>query len=88
MSVHEAATSGDRLATLRKLRDTLARSVDECDSMRDLAALSGRLQSVLDEIAKIEGPRKVGDNIDEIAQRRSARRASSAKRPVRAKREN
>ena len=88
MSVHEAATSGDRLATLRKLRDTLARSVDECDSMRDLAALSGRLQSVLDEIAKIEGPKKVGDNIDELAQRRAARRAGTAKRAVRAKREN
>lgn len=82
----ESAESGDRLATLRALRDLLARQIEVCDSLRDLAALSGRLQSVLAEIAELEPKKAEGDGIDEIAKRRAARRTGSAKSPARTKR--
>jgi len=85
MSLSASSESGDRLATLRDLRDLLARNIEACESLRDLASLSGRLQSVLEEIAKIDGQSKDrGDGIDEIAQRRATRRASAAKGPARA----
>lgn len=82
----ESAESGDRLATLRDLRDLLAKQIQACDSMRDLAALSGRLQAVLAEIAILEPKKAEGDGIDEIARRRAARRAGPAKGAGRAKR--
>lgn len=85
MSLRESAESGDRLMTLRALRDHLAASIDACESMRDLAALSGRLQSVLEEIAQLAPPEQKGDAVDEIAQRRNARR-SAAPGKARAKR--
>lgn len=78
MSVHEHATSGDRLKTLQALRDHLARAIDDCDSLRDLAALAGRLQSVLEEIAELAPPEQKGDAVDEIAQRRNARRQAAS----------
>lgn len=81
-----ASHSGDRLATLVALRDHLARSIDGCDSLRDLAALSGRLQAVLGEIAELEPKKAEGDGIDEITRRRAARRSSTAKSPARSKR--
>lgn len=82
----ESAASGDRLATLRALRDLLAVQIEACDSLRDLAALSGRLQSVLDEITRLEPKKAEGDGIDEIARRRAARRSGSAKSPSSTKR--
>jgi hypothetical protein len=82
----ESASSGDRLQTLRDLRDLLARQIESCDSLRDLAALSGRLQAVLDQIAELEPKKAEGDGIDEIATRRAARRSSSAASAGRAKR--
>ncbi|MEV1331136.1 hypothetical protein AB0J20_16340 [Micromonospora costi] len=85
MSLHESATSGDRLKTLQTLRDHLASAIDDCDSLRDLAALSGRLQSVLEEIAELAPPEQKGDAVDEIAQRRNARRSAAPGKP-RAKR--
>lgn len=86
MSLHESAVSGDRLETLRDLRDLIARQLEACDSMRDLAALSGRLQSVLAEIATLQPAEAKGDTIDEIAARRVARRAGSTESPARSKR--
>lgn len=82
----ESAQSGDRLATLRDLRDLLAKQTQSCDSLRDLAALSGRLQAVLAEIAVLEPKKAEGDGIDEIAKRRAARRTSPTKNPGGAKR--
>ena len=83
----ESAASGNRLQTLRDLRDLIAHQIEECDSLRDLASLSGRLQAVLDQIAELEPREAEGDGIDEIAQRRAARRAGSPKGSGRAKRE-
>lgn len=85
-TLSETAVGGDRLATLCDLRDLLARSVVACDSHRDLAALSGRLQAVLAEIDELTPKEASGDSVDEIARRRSARRASSTKGSGRAER--
>lgn len=45
-SIEEAAKTGSRRATLEALRDKLAASIDECESGRDVAALSRRLMDV------------------------------------------
>lgn len=86
MSLPEAAASGNRLDALRELRDVLAGSIADCESGRDLAALSGRLQSVLEQIDELEPKKAAGDGIDEIAQRRAARRSGTAKGSARTKR--
>lgn len=73
MTIREALDSG-RLETLKALRDRLASDIDDCESMRDLAALSLRLQSVLEQIDEIEGSAtQSASPADEIAQRRRAR---------------
>ena len=82
----ESAASGSRLSALHDLRDLLARNIETCDSLRDLAALSGRLQSVLAEIDELTPKEATGDGIDEIAKRRATRRSSAAKSEGRAKR--
>jgi hypothetical protein len=82
----ESAATGDRLATLRDLRDILATQIQACDSLRDLASLSGRLQAVMDQIAELEPKKAEGDGIDEIASRRAARRTGAAKGSSRTKR--
>ena len=79
MTLLESAESGNRLDTLRDLRDVLARNIQSCDSLRDLSSLTGRMQSVLAEIDELTPKDPVGDGIDEIAARRSARRAGPAK---------
>lgn len=84
MGLVDSAKSGDRLESLRDLRDDLAARLVDCQSDRDYAGLSGRFQTVLEEIDKLEGPKNVGDGIDEIAEKRAARRASAAKGSVRA----
>lgn len=82
----ESASSGDRLAALRDLRDLLARQIDECDSMRDLAALATRFQSVLAEVEQLTPKEGSGDPVDEIAARRAARRSGTAKAASKSKR--
>lgn len=82
----DAAASGDQLAALTALRNVIAQSIDECDSMRDLAALSRQMTDVLDRIATLAPQAQRGDAVDEIAQRRSARRASAPAGPSRTKR--
>lgn len=80
MSLSESAASGDRLRTLRDLRDMLAVQIDGCDSNRDFVALSGRFQSVLAEISDLaKNSEKAGDPVDEIAARRTARGSSTAR---------
>lgn len=51
-----SARRGDRLATLTALRDTIARTIQNCDSGRDIAALSKRLMEVMDEIEQLKPP--------------------------------
>lgn len=80
MGLIESAASGDRLIVLRDLRDILAQRIAASETLdKDVAALTGRLQAVLSEIAELAPPEQKGDAIDEITKRRAARRPSTAK---------
>ena len=46
----DAANSGDKRATLIALRDILAKTIQECDSGRDMASNTKRLMEVMAEI--------------------------------------
>lgn len=78
--VTSAAASGDHLATLKALRDTLARQIDSAKDPFGLPALANQMVRVLAEIAKLEPPVRKGTALDELARRRKTARASSPKR--------
>ena len=46
----DAAQSGDKRATLIALRDILAKTIQECESGRDMASNTKRLMEVMAEI--------------------------------------
>lgn len=81
-----AVTSGDYLAALEATRDAIVADLGACESMRDKAALYNRLESTLKLIKDAKPAEQKGDALDEIAQRRSARRAVPAKGQARTKR--
>ena len=67
MSLESIAKAGDRLATLRALRDYLARALDDTDSARDQASLSARLTDVLIQIQELTPPNEEErDDIDDL----------------------
>lgn len=49
-----AAASGDKKETLIALRDILAKTIQNCDSGRDMASNSKRLIEVISELENIE----------------------------------
>lgn len=53
----KAARSGSRRETLEALRDKIAASIQDCESGRDVAALSKRLMEVMGEIDALPKPR-------------------------------
>ena len=61
----DAARSGDRRATLEALRDKLAGSIQDCESGRDVAALSKRLMEVMGELDALPRPSD-GDELEEL----------------------
>lgn len=76
-----AARSGDRLAALRCLRDRLADEIEQCESSRDVAALSRQLRDTLAEISALDADpvwTKEDQLADELARRRGDRRADAA----------
>lgn len=81
------ARAGNRAETLRALRDRLAAELDDCDSKRDVAALSQRLMDVLAQIAELPAE-KEGTALDELARRRASgdgiapRAVRAGRRPV------
>lgn len=77
-----SAASGDRLATLRDLRDVLALTIVETDSARDVAALSRQLTDVLEQIDTVlkADPEKKGTALDEISKRIAERQSGAARR--------
>lgn len=77
MSISEIASQGNYKETLVALRDRLARDLDQTTSKRDVAPLALRLQSVLAEIAEIDGgsASAAPSVADELAARRRARGA-------------
>jgi hypothetical protein len=85
MAVESLASSVGRLGGLRALRDRLAVELDECDSKRDVAALSQRFMDVLAQIEACEkaAPVQEGTALDEVNARRAAK---AAKVPGRAAR--
>lgn len=75
------AATGDRLETLRALRNTLAAAMSARDvAARDLAALSRQLTLVLAEIAELAPTETTGTSLDELNARRRARGAAPARR--------
>ena len=79
VSVSEASRGGE-LEALRALRDDLALKLDQCDSLRDYAALSLRFMDALERISVLESgmPEREGSVLDELAKRRAARGARAA----------
>lgn len=75
----------DRLQDLLKLRENLLTWMDDAPADRK-AALVAQFRATLAELADLAPPEKKGDAIDEIAQRRAARRSTSTKSTGRAKR--
>lgn len=61
-----------RLSQLIELRDKLAAAIDECESMRDLAALSRQYRETIREIEEIEGQGMSNDEIAEILTERDS----------------
>lgn len=62
----EDKSSAGRLEQLTELRDVLAKSIDHCDSMRDLASLSRQYRETIREIEAIESGEDDGDEIASI----------------------
>ena len=76
----------DRLDRLGTVRDQLAAAMAGDVPVRDRAAVSREYRAVLAEIDELAPPTQKGDAVDEIAQRRNARRSAApgkarAKRP-------
>lgn len=66
----------DHRARLTSLRDRLLAAMDAVEP-KDLSPLALRYQRVLTELAELP-ERKAGDDVDELAARRTARRAADA----------
>ena len=70
----------DRLSRLIELREKLYSAIQECESKRDLAALSRQYRETLREIEEIEGGPKEDDELGALlAKRQSDGRPSSVR---------
>lgn len=65
----ELTNVAERVESLKELADILAQSIEECDSKRDLAALSRQYRDTLREIDEIEGGVEVDDGITVLIQK-------------------
>lgn len=70
-----AAVSGDRVAALTALRDLLAGQLAGCDG-HGAAALAREFRETVRELASISAV--AGDEVDELAAARAARRGGAA----------
>lgn len=77
-SLSESLKSLDMLTGLECLRDEIALDLEQCQAMRDKAALYARLVDVLARIEALRPVQSKGDVVDEIASRRAARRSGSS----------
>ena len=66
----QAAKKNSRRDTLIALRDKLASAIDDCESGRDIAALSKRLMEVMGELDALPDPNN-GKNPAQIARERA-----------------
>lgn len=69
-SLIDAAKSGDRRETLIAMRDILAKTIQECDSGRDMASNTKRLMDVMNEIEQID---------NEIAEKEAKKQVRTSK---------
>ena len=77
--LHRSLIQTKTLAGLKKIRDAITHDLDNCDSMRDRAALYTRLLDTMDRIEILsKGEGQQGDMVDEIAKRRTARASARA----------
>lgn len=76
MALLEEVRKGRREG-LEALRDRLAEELDQCESSRDVAALSSRLADVLEQVAGLTGQQpgaaQLASAVDEFTQRRQGR---------------
>ena len=69
----DAVKDGDKRRTLVELRNEIASTIEECESGRDMAALSKRLMEVIEEIAAIDAAKAERDNPLQKARAKKAR---------------
>lgn len=69
----EAAKSGDKKATLIALRDILAKTIQECDSGRDMASNTKRLMEVMAEIEALPDETKKESKHDRLKRKHESR---------------
>lgn len=69
----EAAKSGDKRATLIALRDILAKTIQECDSGRDMASNTKRLMEVMAEIEALPSEEKKTSKHDRLKKKNEGR---------------
>lgn len=81
MPLDDVAAQGDQLATLRELRDLLARKIVATSDPAAVASLTGRFTAVLTQITELEPSIKKGTALDEFTQRRAQREAAGTPRP-------
>ena len=68
----QISETGNRLETLKALRQKVAEAIDKSKSGRDIAALSRQLQIVMVEIEEIEAADNLHDEISAILAERAA----------------
>lgn len=75
-NILEAAKQSNRRETLEALRNKIADAIDNCESGRDIAALSKRLMEVMGELDSLPDPNK-GKNSAQLARDRVRNRNAS-----------
>lgn len=76
MGFVEEVESGDRMRALLALRRELASAIDEGPGAKELAALSLRLERVLEQIDQAQGA--TTEEIDDLAAKRRAKLSAAA----------
>lgn len=71
-SLVEASERGNRLTQLTELRRKLAEAIDDCESKRDLAALSRQYRETIKEIEELEDGVQEVDEIKDILELRAS----------------
>ena len=80
MRIEQIASTGDNLETLEALRQKIARTLDESNSGRDIAALSRQLVGVMHQIEELKAQTQ-DDPIGEILASKSFKKVRTGMRP-------
>ena len=74
MTIAEIAEKGERLETLKALRQKVANTLDTSDSGRDIASLALQMQKILIQIDELELDLENGDELDDIIEEHKRQR--------------